>query len=314
MIELFTGRPAFPGSSEADQLFRLCAVLGAPPAAGNASWREGEDLGRALGLSFSKVPARGVASTLPPGASPAAVKACAALLSWNPAIRPTAAGALSTLEFFASPSGLETPLPPLLWDARSEGELVKARGEAAVRQAALERSLGQELGRGGGAGGGKCVEDENEDGGDGKEADRGGKEEEDDDDDEGAYGGKNETPPKRPLNTTKRNTSSNISPITTTSSSSSSSSSTTTTYTTETAAAFTALSLGSQGGRPTQGGRPAPPTARGAALFSSVADSSPSPPPKDPLKCQAGEGDDLVSSSEEEEGSSGYKPSGLDMK
>ena len=39
MAELFTLRPLFPGSSEADQIYKTCSVMGSPTL---QTWAEGE--------------------------------------------------------------------------------------------------------------------------------------------------------------------------------------------------------------------------------------------------------------------------------
>jgi protein kinase len=38
MAELFTLRPLFPGSSEADEIYKICAILGSPTM---KTWPEG---------------------------------------------------------------------------------------------------------------------------------------------------------------------------------------------------------------------------------------------------------------------------------
>jgi protein kinase len=139
MAELLAGRPVFPGSSEADQLFRLCAALGPPPA---SEWPEAGALAAAAGVPLrADVVPRGVAAMLPFGTSPAAVAAVAALLTWSPARRPTAAGALGGLAFFATASP-EAPLASA--GGASGGDAARARADAVARQAALEAEAAQE--------------------------------------------------------------------------------------------------------------------------------------------------------------------------
>jgi protein kinase len=152
MCELLSGRPAFPGTSEADQLFRLCAVLGAPT---REAWPEGLALAGALGATLPSLPPRGLASLLPPATSPAAVAAIGALLAWSPARRVSARGALETLEFFTCPGAPEAPLALRAAEARP-GEEARARAEAEARQGRLEEELAAE--RGGGSQEGKAAE------------------------------------------------------------------------------------------------------------------------------------------------------------
>ena len=49
MAEFYLLRPIFPGQSETDQLYKICAVLGSPT---QAQWPEGHRLANALGFSF----------------------------------------------------------------------------------------------------------------------------------------------------------------------------------------------------------------------------------------------------------------------
>jgi protein kinase len=135
MAELLAGRPVFPGASEADQVFRLCAALGPPPP---GEWPEAAALAAAAGVPLRcDVAHRGVAALLPPGTSPAAVAAVAALLTWCPARRPTSAAALG-LPFFAG-GAPEVPLAGCGGGGGGGGgDSARARADAAARQSALE--------------------------------------------------------------------------------------------------------------------------------------------------------------------------------
>ena len=53
MAELFTLRPLFPGSSEADQIYKICSVLGSPTA---KNWPEGLKLAAKMNFRFPQVP------------------------------------------------------------------------------------------------------------------------------------------------------------------------------------------------------------------------------------------------------------------
>ena len=90
MAELFTLRPLFPGTSEPDQLFKLCSVLGTPSA---KTWPEGVKLAAAMNFKFpqfSPVPL----AELVPSASEDALDLLRGLLEMDPNKRPTAAQAL----------------------------------------------------------------------------------------------------------------------------------------------------------------------------------------------------------------------------
>lgn len=97
MAELYLGRPLFPGSSENDQLFKICSVLGTPTA---ATWPEGLKLGVKIGYQFPNFVATPLSSLIP-GASKEAIDLMTAMLSFNPQKRITAAEALAH-PYFAS--------------------------------------------------------------------------------------------------------------------------------------------------------------------------------------------------------------------
>ncbi|GMH14401.1 hypothetical protein Nepgr_016242 [Nepenthes gracilis] len=90
MAELFTLRPLFPGSSEADEVHKICSVLGSPT---QDSWAHGLLLARAMNYQFPQVPGVHL-PVLTPSASKDAVNLIASLCSWDPCKRPTAAEVL----------------------------------------------------------------------------------------------------------------------------------------------------------------------------------------------------------------------------
>ncbi|KAK9053398.1 hypothetical protein SSX86_030032 [Deinandra increscens subsp. villosa] len=91
MAELFTLRPLFPGSSEADEIYKICSVIGSPT---ESSWAEGLELASTINYLFP-VQRGGVnLSALIPSASKDAVNLIASLCSWDPCKRPTASEAL----------------------------------------------------------------------------------------------------------------------------------------------------------------------------------------------------------------------------
>ncbi|XP_011092618.1 cyclin-dependent kinase F-4-like isoform X1 [Sesamum indicum] len=86
MAELFTLRPLFPGSSEADEIYKICCVIGSPT---KSEWSEGLKLASTINYHFPQV--AGVhLSVLVPGVSEDAINLIASLCSWNPCKRPTA--------------------------------------------------------------------------------------------------------------------------------------------------------------------------------------------------------------------------------
>nr|XP_043627867.1 cyclin-dependent kinase F-4-like isoform X2 [Erigeron canadensis] len=90
MAELFTLRPLFPGSSEADEIYKICSVIGSPT---ESTWHEGLALASTINYQFPALAGVNL-SALIPSASKEAVSLIAALCSWDPCKRPTAVEAL----------------------------------------------------------------------------------------------------------------------------------------------------------------------------------------------------------------------------
>uniref|UniRef100_A0A5S6R3I2 non-specific serine/threonine protein kinase n=1 Tax=Trichuris muris TaxID=70415 RepID=A0A5S6R3I2_TRIMR len=90
MAELYLMRPLFPGSSEIDEIFKICAILGTPS---REEWPKGYQLAAAMNFRFPQctpVPLE----TLILGASHDVIALLQQLLSWNPESRPAATQAL----------------------------------------------------------------------------------------------------------------------------------------------------------------------------------------------------------------------------
>ncbi|TQE02956.1 hypothetical protein C1H46_011443 [Malus baccata] len=90
MAELFSLQPLFPGRSDADQIFKICSVIGRPTL---GSWRNGLLLARQMNYQFPQTDGFGLSATIP-SASESAIKLISSLCSWDPSARPTAADAL----------------------------------------------------------------------------------------------------------------------------------------------------------------------------------------------------------------------------
>ena len=97
MAELYLARPLFPGTSESDQLFKICSVLGTPT---QATWPEGLRLGIKIGYQFPNFVATPISSLIP-HASKEAIDLISSMLRFDPQKRITAAHAL-THPYFAS--------------------------------------------------------------------------------------------------------------------------------------------------------------------------------------------------------------------
>ncbi len=110
MAELYTFRPLFPGSSEPDEIYKICSVLGTPNA---QNWPEGTKLAAAMNFKFPRFGSTSL-STLVPNASPAAIQLITDLLHWDPKKRPTAAQCLQYPYFQGvNNPAIEIPQPPL---------------------------------------------------------------------------------------------------------------------------------------------------------------------------------------------------------
>ena len=105
LAELFTLRPLFPGSSEADEIYKICSVVGTPT---QQSWPEGLRLAEAMKFKMPKF-ARTPLATLIPTASPEAIELMEAMTRWDPAKRPTC---VQCLQFPFFQVGMKVPRGP----------------------------------------------------------------------------------------------------------------------------------------------------------------------------------------------------------
>jgi serine/threonine protein kinase len=102
MAELYTFRPLFPGTSQSDQIYKVCSVMGTPTP---ENWEDGVKLAGQAQIvfpRFSKTPL----SSLIPQASADGIALIEAMLAYEPSKRPTCAQALTYPFFknFESPS------------------------------------------------------------------------------------------------------------------------------------------------------------------------------------------------------------------
>lgn len=90
MAELYTFRPLFPGSSEIDQLFKICSIMGTPD---QSNWPEGYRLSAAIHFQFpdcQKVPLPSIVTK----ATTYGLQLLEDMLQWDPERRPTAQQAM----------------------------------------------------------------------------------------------------------------------------------------------------------------------------------------------------------------------------
>lgn len=85
MAELYTLRPLFPGSSEVDELFKVCSVLGTPTS---AIWPEGTKLANAMSFKFPQMVATPLRNLIP-SASSEGLEIMQMMMMWNPKKRPS---------------------------------------------------------------------------------------------------------------------------------------------------------------------------------------------------------------------------------
>ena len=90
MAELYTFRPLFPGSSEPDQLYKICSILGTP---NNKTWPDGIKLAAAMNMKLPQFISTPL-SQIVPNASHHAISLMTQLLDYDPKKRPTALQAL----------------------------------------------------------------------------------------------------------------------------------------------------------------------------------------------------------------------------
>eukprot|EP00238_Polyblepharides_amylifera_P004131 CAMPEP_0196593244 /NCGR_PEP_ID=MMETSP1081-20130531/75130_1 /TAXON_ID=36882 /ORGANISM="Pyramimonas amylifera, Strain CCMP720" /LENGTH=467 /DNA_ID=CAMNT_0041917175 /DNA_START=391 /DNA_END=1794 /DNA_ORIENTATION=+ len=86
MAELYTLRPLFPGSSETDEIYKICSVLGTPTT---SSWADGLKLAANMNFRFPQFAPTPISSLIP-HASQEALEMIEGLIAWDPARRPTA--------------------------------------------------------------------------------------------------------------------------------------------------------------------------------------------------------------------------------
>ena len=80
MAELFTLRPIFPGSSEADQIYKICSIMGSPTM---RTWPDGIKLAAQMNFRFPQFVPTSL-STIIPNASKEAIDLMNGLLAFDP--------------------------------------------------------------------------------------------------------------------------------------------------------------------------------------------------------------------------------------
>lgn len=133
MAELYTLRPLFPGSSEADELFKICSVMGSPT---DDSWPDGLRLAAGMRFRFPAFTPTPLGRIMA-NAGAEAVDLMTRLCAWDPERRPTAAQALAHPYFAVSGCGRALPRHGARGGASARGAhaCIRRRGSVAERGA-----------------------------------------------------------------------------------------------------------------------------------------------------------------------------------
>ncbi|PWZ21443.1 hypothetical protein Zm00014a_022806 [Zea mays] len=107
MAELLTLHPLFPGTSEADEIHKICNVIGSPD---EQSWPQGLSLAEAMKYQFPQIKGSQLAEVMTTASSDA-IDLISSLCSWDPSKRPKAAEVLQHT-FFQGCTCVPLPVRP----------------------------------------------------------------------------------------------------------------------------------------------------------------------------------------------------------
>ncbi|CAN6253640.1 unnamed protein product [Urochloa humidicola] len=107
MAELLTLHPLFPGTSEADEIHKICNVIGSPD---EQSWPQGLSLAQAMKYQFPQVKGNQLSEVMT-SASSEAVDLISSLCTWDPCKRPKATEVLQHT-FFQGCTYVPPPVRP----------------------------------------------------------------------------------------------------------------------------------------------------------------------------------------------------------
>lgn len=140
LAELFTLRPIFPGSTEADQIYKICSILGSPTM---RSWPDGIRLASQMSFKFPQFVSSPI-QQVAPNASPEGLSLIADLLKYDPQGRPTATQSLQ-YPFFQTLGSM----PPLESDYNTPASTFTRRpvnkSDAEKRQEMLDAERAAEM-------------------------------------------------------------------------------------------------------------------------------------------------------------------------
>ncbi|KAL3869478.1 hypothetical protein ACJMK2_042155 [Sinanodonta woodiana] len=107
MSELYTLRPLFPGTSEIDEIFKICNILGTPK---REEWEEGHKLAAAMNFRWPQCVPMNFKAIIP-NASSEALQVLKDMLLWDPQKRPSSSQCLRYSYFKV---GQVQAMPPAL--------------------------------------------------------------------------------------------------------------------------------------------------------------------------------------------------------
>ncbi|GJN21954.1 hypothetical protein PR202_gb09478 [Eleusine coracana subsp. coracana] len=107
MAELLTLHPLFPGTSEADEILKICNVIGSPD---EQSWPEGLSLAETMKYKFPQVKGNQLSEVMT-SASSEAIDLISSLCTWDPCKRPNATEVLQHA-FFQGCTYVPPPVRP----------------------------------------------------------------------------------------------------------------------------------------------------------------------------------------------------------
>eukprot|EP01040_Poterioochromonas_malhamensis_P002127 gene2127-2268_t len=145
LAELYTLKPLFPGSSEADEIYKICAILGSPTM---RSWPEGIKLAAQMQFRFPQFPTTPL-NQIVQNASPEGLSLIQDLLLYDPQQRPTASQTLQH-PFFQTNNALPAPLSSAepLPSTFTRRPVVKTEAEIKAEERALAKKMQEELEKG----------------------------------------------------------------------------------------------------------------------------------------------------------------------
>lgn len=142
MAELFTLRPLFPGSSEADEIYKICAVLGSPNL---RTWPEGIKLAAQMQFRFPQFAPTSLQQIIT-NASSEALQLMQDLMLYDPQQRPSASGSLQ-YAFFQVNNALPPPMSSAepIQSTFTRRPVQKTEAEVKAEERLLAKKMQEEL-------------------------------------------------------------------------------------------------------------------------------------------------------------------------